>query len=256
MLSIRTRVSVARSLTASRLLVDGGGVERAEHVAGRLGDERWRQFARVELRAVHRAKAQVTDQQRSGWVGGAVSRHPSLSTRTSNHDALRAGASGFLLKDGRQISLWPPAAHDRRRRRPCWHRPAADRGSSRAARQRTRRRPTPSPSWSAREQSVLEHLARGLSNAEIAAELRTPRSDDQKPRCPRAVQARAARPHTNGRVRVRVRPRAPTEAEAVTRRLRPVLGVRQPERGRRIDVSAKPDAFQRRQTLSVGIRAG
>jgi DNA-binding NarL/FixJ family response regulator len=86
------------------------------------------------------------------------------------YDALRAGASGFLLKDGPAEQLVAGI------------RTVADGGAllaptvtRRLIEEFARRAPPVAPAslseLTARERTVLEHLARGRSNAEIAAEL-------------------------------------------------------------------------------------
>jgi len=88
------------------------------------------------------------------------------------YDALRAGASGFLLKDG-PADQFVAAIHT-----------IADGGAllaptvtRRLIEEFARRTPNTAPppdavaDLTARERNVLERLARGLSNAEIAAEL-------------------------------------------------------------------------------------
>ena len=86
-------------------------------------------------------------------------------------DAMKAGASGFLLKDVRRTSWssrcarWPRATR-------CWP-PRSRAASSRTSCAARRRAPPPrAPSeLTAREAEVLRLVARGLANAEIAPSL-------------------------------------------------------------------------------------
>ena len=90
------------------------------------------------------------------------------------YEALRAGASGFLLKDARPTTR-RRRPRRRRRRRPARARrhPTADRGV---------RPPATAPAPHAarvealteRELEVLLHIARGPTNAEIAEQLYSP----------------------------------------------------------------------------------
>ena len=87
-------------------------------------------------------------------------------------EALRAGASGFLLKDApadeliaRRAGRSPPATRCSRPRSP-----AALIDELRAPRRRPARRRSPAlDALTEREREVLRLVARGLSNAEIAA---------------------------------------------------------------------------------------
>ena len=115
------------------------------------------------------------------------------------YEALRAGASGFLLKDSPRHDLIAAVR-------------AAAAGDALLAPSVTRRlieafarRPpetSPSPSQlaslTARERDVLLLLARGRSNAEIAAALFVERGDRQDPRRQPAGQAGPAGPGAGG----------------------------------------------------------
>ena len=124
------------------------------------------------------------------------------------YDALRAGASGFLLKDAPEEHLVTAI------------RVVADGGAlfapsvTRRLIERVRaapRRARPPPALAeltARETEVLRLVARGLSNARDRRGARRQRAHGQDARRAHADEARAARPGAGRRARLRVRARA------------------------------------------------
>ena len=121
------------------------------------------------------------------------------------YDALRAGASGFMLKDAPPEELL--AAIEVVARGDALIAPAVTRS---VIEEFVRRSPAQSPppplldELTAREREVLELLARGLSNAEIAERARGQRRHRQDARRARALQAGRARPRAGGDPRLRV----------------------------------------------------
>ena len=90
------------------------------------------------------------------------------------YEALRAGASGFLLKDvpPEQLAAGIRVVAERRGAARAVDHPPADRGvRQRPARRAGRRRRRPSTSSPPASSRCSGCIARGLSNAEIAAEL-------------------------------------------------------------------------------------
>ena len=123
--------------------------------------------------------------------------------------ALRAGASGFLLKDARPEEL---LARDPQRSPPAtpWWRPARPAGcwttSCRAAARRRRGRRTRGwPLLTAREREVLLEVAAGASNTEIGARALHGGGDGEDPHRAAAGQARTSGTGSGWCVRVRDR---------------------------------------------------
>ena len=137
------------------------------------------------------------------------------------YEALRIGASGFLLKDAPADRLLDAvrvaAAGD------ALLAPSVTRRLIERVRARPRGAPGAVPGalgeLTARELEVLRLVARGLSNAEIAAEL-VLGENTVKTHVGRAAQARAARPRAGGRPRVRDRASWRLSCLRVTRRAR------------------------------------
>ena len=124
-------------------------------------------------------------------------------------DALRAGASGFMLKDAapEEIlaavrivangeALLAPAVTRTVIEEFARQRPAAAPALPRAVSELT-----------PREREVLDLLVGGYSNTRDLQAARDQRSDDQDARRPHPPQARPPRPHTSGDLRLRERPR-------------------------------------------------
>lgn len=123
------------------------------------------------------------------------------------YEALHAGASGFLLKDVRRDDLVHAvrvvAAGE------ALVAPSAARRLIAEYTSRPAGRPTPTAGrlevLTARERETLLHLARGRSNAEIAAALVVSEHTVKTHVGQRAVQAGAARPHPGRHLRLRDR---------------------------------------------------
>ena len=125
------------------------------------------------------------------------------------YDALRAGASGFLLKDVLPSSSSPP----------CGSSPPATRSSrptitKRLIEQFARAAPprTPPPrleTLTRRELEILTLVARGLSNGRDRRRADPQPGHRQDPRQAHPGQARPARPRPRRRARLRGRPRHP-----------------------------------------------
>ena len=98
-------------------------------------------------------------------------------------EALRAGASGFLLKDAPRADLSPPCGSSRRRRAA---RPAVTRRLIEAfvAAAEAARAAGQLDELTEREREVLRLVARGCTNPEIAGSLVVERGDRQDPRRP------------------------------------------------------------------------
>ena len=126
-------------------------------------------------------------------------------------EALRAGASGFILKDVPADELVRAvrviAAGDALLS-PAVTRRLLDRVGRRLPASATTT-PAAFAELTDREREVFELLARGLSNAEIAEALVGRRRDRQDARLERADEARPARPRAGRRARLRERPDRP-----------------------------------------------
>ena len=126
------------------------------------------------------------------------------------YEALRIGASGFLLKDtpaDRLLDAVRVAAAGDALLAPSITRRLIEQFARAARAGRRTRCPPRSAELTARELEVLRLMARGLSNAEIAAELVLGENTIKTHVAPRARQARAARPRAGGGGRLRDRAR-------------------------------------------------
>ena len=140
------------------------------------------------------------------------------------YEALRAGASGFLLKDAPRADLIAAvrvAAAGDALLAPSVTRRLIEAFAARPA--ETLPAPSRLASLTPRERDILLLLARGRSNAEIAARPGGQRGDGQDARRPPARQARPARPRPGGHPRLRNRrghPRPPRLARPVSASVR------------------------------------
>ena len=120
------------------------------------------------------------------------------------YEALRAGASGFLLKDvpPEQLAARHPRRRERRRAAGAVDHPRLI--EEFAARGRRRAAPEGLDDLTARELEVFKLLARGLSNAEIAEELVVSETTVKTHVARDPHEARPARPRAGRRRRLRV----------------------------------------------------
>ena len=165
------------------------------------------------------ATSQITSQITSHEMAGRPARVLILTTFDLDeyvYAALRAGASGFLLKDTPPGELLAAiriiAAGD------ALLAPSVTRKLIREFARQSPASPRPSLDvLTDREQDVLALLARGLSNAEIAAELFITLATVKTHVSPAADQAGRAGPRSAHRHRLRVRIRDPGLSRAIGR---------------------------------------
>ena len=112
--------------------------------------------------------------------------------------AVRAGARGYLLKGADRAEIAPGARRGGARRGGVLRRdrPA---GAGLLRRPGARRVAEPFPELTEREREVLDLVARGLTNAEIARRLVRQRQDRAQPRVERLRQAARRRPRRGRR---------------------------------------------------------